>query len=35
MKEARASVEIAHQIRNSAPIGIKGDYHPLLKTPRK
>jgi UDP-N-acetyl-2-amino-2-deoxyglucuronate dehydrogenase len=30
MKEARSSVEIAHQIRNSIPIGIKGDYHPLL-----
>jgi UDP-N-acetyl-2-amino-2-deoxyglucuronate dehydrogenase len=35
MKEARASVEIAHEIRNSTPIGIKGDYHPLLKTIRK
>jgi UDP-N-acetyl-2-amino-2-deoxyglucuronate dehydrogenase len=35
MRETRASVEIAHQIRNSAPIGIKGDYHPLLKTMRK
>jgi UDP-N-acetyl-2-amino-2-deoxyglucuronate dehydrogenase len=34
MKEARSSVEIAHNIRNSAPIGIKGDYHPLLKTVR-
>jgi UDP-N-acetyl-2-amino-2-deoxyglucuronate dehydrogenase len=31
MKEARSSVEIAHGIRNSTPIGIKGDYHPLLK----
>jgi UDP-N-acetyl-2-amino-2-deoxyglucuronate dehydrogenase len=35
MKEARSSVEIAHQIRNSTPIGIKGDYHPLLKTIRR
>jgi UDP-N-acetyl-2-amino-2-deoxyglucuronate dehydrogenase len=31
MEEARTSVEIAHEIRNSHPIGIKGDYHPLLK----
>jgi len=35
MREARSSVEIVHQIRNSTPIGIKGDYHPLLKTIRK
>jgi len=35
MKEARSSVEIVHQIRNSTPIGIKGDYHPLLKTIRR
>jgi UDP-N-acetyl-2-amino-2-deoxyglucuronate dehydrogenase len=35
MNEARRSVEIAHQIRNSTAIGIKGDYHPLLKTIRK
>ncbi|MGA3014675.1 MAG: Gfo/Idh/MocA family oxidoreductase [Bacteroidales bacterium] len=31
MKEARNSVEIAHGIRNSTPIGITGDYHPILK----
>jgi UDP-N-acetyl-2-amino-2-deoxyglucuronate dehydrogenase len=35
MKDTRTSVEIAHQIRNSTPVGIKGDYHPLLKTIRK
>jgi len=35
MKDTRNSVEIAHQIRNSTPIGIKGDYHPLLKTIRR
>lgn len=35
MKETRSSVEIAHHIRNSTPIGIKGDYHPLLKTIRR
>jgi UDP-N-acetyl-2-amino-2-deoxyglucuronate dehydrogenase len=31
MKDTRPSVEIAHQIRNSIPVGIKGDYHPFLK----
>jgi len=35
MKDTRSSVEIAHEIRNSTPVGIKGDYHPLLKTIRK
>lgn len=35
MKDTRSSIEIAHQIRNSTPVGIKGDYHPLLKTIRK
>jgi UDP-N-acetyl-2-amino-2-deoxyglucuronate dehydrogenase len=35
MNEARSCVEIVHHIRNSTPIGIKGDYHPLLKTIRK
>ena len=33
--DARRSVEIAHQIRNATPIGIKGDYHPYLMTVRK
>jgi UDP-N-acetyl-2-amino-2-deoxyglucuronate dehydrogenase len=35
MKEARSSVEITHAIRDSIPIGIKGEYHPLLKSIRK
>jgi len=35
MKDTRSSIEIAHQIRNSTPVGIKGDYHPLLKTIRR
>jgi UDP-N-acetyl-2-amino-2-deoxyglucuronate dehydrogenase len=35
MEEAYNSVEIAHQIRNSEPIGRTGDYHPLLKDIRK
>jgi UDP-N-acetyl-2-amino-2-deoxyglucuronate dehydrogenase len=29
--EARQSVETAYTIRNSAPVGLKGDYHPMLK----
>jgi UDP-N-acetyl-2-amino-2-deoxyglucuronate dehydrogenase len=32
LNDARRSVEIAYTIRNSQPIGLKGDYHPLLKT---
>ncbi|MCX6247048.1 MAG: Gfo/Idh/MocA family oxidoreductase [Bacteroidetes bacterium] len=35
MKDARSSVDLVHRIRNSAPVGIKGDYHPLLKELRK
>jgi UDP-N-acetyl-2-amino-2-deoxyglucuronate dehydrogenase len=30
--EAKQSVETVYTIRNSTPIGITGDYHPLLKT---
>jgi len=32
LKEARQSVETAYNIRNSKPIGLQGDYHPILKT---
>jgi UDP-N-acetyl-2-amino-2-deoxyglucuronate dehydrogenase len=32
LKEARQSVETAYTIRNAKPLGIKGDYHPFLKT---
>ncbi len=32
LKEARQSVETAYIIRNSKPIGLQGDYHPILKT---
>ncbi|MCX6255785.1 MAG: Gfo/Idh/MocA family oxidoreductase [Bacteroidia bacterium] len=32
LKEARQSVETAFTIRNSKPVGLQGDYHPLLKT---
>jgi UDP-N-acetyl-2-amino-2-deoxyglucuronate dehydrogenase len=31
IKESRSSVAIVHTIRNSNALGIKGDYHPLLK----
>ncbi len=31
LKDARQSVETAYVIRNSKPIGLIGDYHPLLK----
>jgi UDP-N-acetyl-2-amino-2-deoxyglucuronate dehydrogenase len=31
LKEARQSVETAYVIRNSKPIGLEGDYHPILK----
>ena len=30
LEEARKSIEIVQHIRNSKPIGIRGDYHPLL-----
>jgi UDP-N-acetyl-2-amino-2-deoxyglucuronate dehydrogenase len=32
LKEVRQSVEIAYTIRNSKPVGLKGNYHPILKT---
>jgi UDP-N-acetyl-2-amino-2-deoxyglucuronate dehydrogenase len=32
LKEARQSVETAYTIRNSKPVGLYGDYHPILKT---
>ncbi|MDR2980160.1 MAG: Gfo/Idh/MocA family oxidoreductase [Bacteroidales bacterium] len=33
LEEARNSIEIVHAIRNSAPIGLSGDYHPMAKFP--
>ena len=33
LEEARPSIEIVHQIRNSKPIGQKGDYHPFVNLP--
>jgi UDP-N-acetyl-2-amino-2-deoxyglucuronate dehydrogenase len=32
LKEVRQSVETAFTIRNSKPVGLQGDYHPILKT---
>lgn len=32
LKEAGQSVGIAYTIRNSKPVGLQGDYHPILKT---
>jgi len=29
--DSKQSIEIVHHIRNEYPIGIKGDYHPILK----
>jgi len=29
LEDCRQTIEIVHEIRNSAPIGLKGDYHPL------
>ncbi|MFW5656327.1 MAG: Gfo/Idh/MocA family oxidoreductase [Bacteroidota bacterium] len=31
IEDARQSINIVHQIRNLKPIGLKGDYHPILK----
>lgn len=31
IEESKQSIELVSQIRNSAPIGLKGDYHPSLK----
>jgi len=31
IQEARKSIEIVHNIRSVDPIGLKGDYHPILK----
>ena len=31
IEDARQAIEIVHDIRNSEPVGLKGDYHPLAK----
>ena len=33
ISEARPCIEMVSQIRNSVPIGLKGDYHPLARLP--
>ncbi len=33
LNDARQCIEIVHNIRNTAPIGLKGDYHPLAALP--
>jgi len=32
LSDARQSINIVYHIRNNEPIGLKGDYHPILKT---
>ena len=31
LQEAKSSIEIVHEIRNSTPVGLKGEYHPFCK----
>ena len=31
IQAARPSIQLVHDIRNAVPVGLKGDYHPLLK----
>ena len=33
LEDARQAIEIVHDIRNSEPIGLKGDYHPFALNP--
>ncbi|MDT8394358.1 MAG: Gfo/Idh/MocA family oxidoreductase [Bacteroidales bacterium] len=30
--QARKSIEVVHNMRTAIPVGLKGDYHPILKT---
>jgi UDP-N-acetyl-2-amino-2-deoxyglucuronate dehydrogenase len=32
LEDVKPSIEIAHTIRNATPVGLKGEYHTLLKT---
>ncbi len=32
IEDSRKAIEIVHRIRNTTPIGLKGDYHPLANT---
>jgi UDP-N-acetyl-2-amino-2-deoxyglucuronate dehydrogenase len=31
INDSKPSIEVVYEIRNSNPIGLKGDYHPFLK----
>jgi UDP-N-acetyl-2-amino-2-deoxyglucuronate dehydrogenase len=31
LEDARASIELAFEIRNAKPVGLRGDYHPALR----
>jgi UDP-N-acetyl-2-amino-2-deoxyglucuronate dehydrogenase len=33
LEDARKAIEIVHSIRNTSPIGLKGDYHPFAAQP--
>ena len=33
LEAPRQAIEIVHNIRNSNPVGLKGDYHPMAKKP--
>lgn len=33
LEAARPAIEVVHEIRHQAPIGLKGDYHPLAELP--
>ena len=35
LEDARQAIEIVHDIRNSKPVGLKGDYHPFAKKPNR
>lgn len=32
INQARKSIEVVHNMRTASPVGLKGDYHPILKT---
>jgi UDP-N-acetyl-2-amino-2-deoxyglucuronate dehydrogenase len=34
ISDARKSIEVVYQIRNAAPVGLKGEFHPILKNIR-
>lgn len=33
LNETKMAIEIVHEIRNSTPVGLKGEYHPLSQLP--